>query len=174
MAAEVVPASGAAARPPLVLPVLLFGVPEIHRVARDLEALEAYIQQTTIRQGAGAALPKVSRGLDALAAENNYDLAQAGDRTALAAFLKEVIAHAPRVHISFAADPSAAFTGEIVRWFRTNTGPTVLVQIGLQPTIAAGCVVRTANRSFDCSLRQRFEAQKPTLKTALRGRGPHE
>ena len=67
------------------------------------------------------------------------------------------------IHISFAADPSAAFTDKIVAWFRENIHPFVLIQVGLQPTIAAGCVVRTANHSFDFSLRQHFTKQRQLL-----------
>jgi hypothetical protein len=152
-----------------VLPVLIFGVPEVHRAGRELEALETYFQERDLRKTIEAApMPKLSRSLDALAAENNCDLVKKEHRTLLAAFLKGVVDQAPRVHISFASDPSAAFTGKVVEWFRRQTSPIVLVQVGLQPNIAAGCILRTPNKSFDFSLKHRFDAQRSLLVTSLR------
>lgn len=152
-----------------VLPVLLFGLPEVHRVARELAALEEYFTQAALRKTIGAApVPETSRSLQALAAENNRDLVKAADRKLLEVFLQRVVNDAPRVHISFSSDPTAAFTGKMVSWFRRNISPIVLVQVGLQPTIAAGCVLRTSNKMFDFSLRRRFEAQRPLLAAALK------
>ena len=74
------------------------------------------------------------------------------------------------MHISFAADPSASFTEKIVAWFRENIHPNILVQIGLQPNIAAGCVVRTANKIFDFSLRENFNQSQQSLIDAIGGK----
>jgi hypothetical protein len=158
-----------------VLPVLVFGITEVHRVTRELNDLEDYFTQTELRKTIEAApVPKTSRSLEALAVENNCDLVKAADRKLLLAFLKGVIEKAPRIHISFSSDPSAAFTGKVVEWFRRNTSPIVLVQVGLQPTIAAGCVLRTPNKMFDFSLRQRFEVQRALLATSLQSGTLHE
>lgn len=158
------PTGGKGPNANFVLPVLVFGVPEVHRVGRELEALEAYFLEREIRKAIeDAPVPKVSRSLEALAAENNCDLVKKDHRALLAAFLKGVIAEAPRVHISFASDPSSAFEAKIVEWFRKKISPIILVQIGLQPSIAAGCVLRTSNKMFDFSLRHRFESQRSLL-----------
>ena len=117
------------------------------------------------------ALPQVSRLLNALATENHKDLMQPADRAALAVFLRDIIEHAPTLHISFATDPSAAFTAKIVGWLRANIHPLTLVQLGLQPSIAAGCVVRTTNKVFDMSLRDRFSQHMAVLLEALEGGG---
>lgn len=156
----------------MTLPTLIFGSVEAHRLQRELEALEEYAQQATIRNKADKqplTLPQVSRLLNALATENHKDLLKADDRAALAVFLQQVITYAPTLHISFATDPSAAFTAKIVGWLRSNIHPLVLVQLGLQPSIAAGCVVRTTNKVFDLSLRDRFSQQKSVLLTVLEG-----
>ena len=148
----------------MVLPVLVFGMAEVQRLIRELEALEQYFQQSALRSpGTQPQLPKVSRTLEAYGAENKCNLLVQKDRVVLAAFLKEASESAPRVHISFATDPSAAFTGKVVDWFRRTVHPAVLVQVGLQPTIAAGCVVRTPNKQFDFSLRHRFDIQSIML-----------
>jgi hypothetical protein len=36
-------------------------------------------------------------------------------------------------------------------------------QVGLQPTIAAGCVVRTSNKVFDMSLKEHLTEQEQYL-----------
>jgi len=154
----------------LELPVLIFGPVEIHRLQRELESLEDYMTQANIREkGKQAPLPKTSRLLEGLAGNNNFNLLLAEDRKKLATFLKNVGMKAPVIHISFAADPSSAFTAKIVAWFRTNIHPYALVQLGLQPSIAAGCVVRTSNKSFDFSLRNRFHDKRALLLESIEG-----
>jgi F0F1-type ATP synthase delta subunit len=157
----------------LELPILIFGPAEVHRLQRELEALEDYLRQAAIREpGKQPPLPKTSRILEALAGNNRFNLLVEADRTELEAFLAQVSSKAPVVHISFAADPSSAFTAKVVAWLRTNVHPYALLHLGLQPTIAAGCMVRTNNRSFDFSLRQRFYDQRQLLIESLRASSP--
>lgn len=157
-------------RAQLKLPTLVFGMVEIRRLQRELEALEEYMHQENIRQvktKTAAPLPRVSRLLDALASENNCNLLKQQERNLLQQFLQQLMASAPTIHISFASDPSAAFTAKIVAWLRTHVHNNILLQIGLQPSIAAGCVVRTQNQVFDLSLRNHFEAQKQQFTAVL-------
>lgn len=150
------------------LPVLVFGIVEVRRLQRELEALDEFMHQAEIRDpGKQAALPRVSRLLDALASDNHLNLLQPETRQQLTAFLESVEQNAPTINISFASDPSASFISKMVSWLRSNIHPQALLQIGLQPTIVAGCVVRTANQSFDFSLRERFSEQRPLLLKAL-------
>ncbi len=140
-----------------VLPTLIFGLPEVRRLKRELESLDDFLRQSTIRDpGRQPQLPRLSRLCEALAAENGLNLLQEADRQQLQAFLGSLEGQAPTLHISFAADPSSAFTAKIVTWLRTQIHPYALLQVGLQPTIAAGCIVRTANKEFDLSLGQEF------------------
>jgi hypothetical protein len=151
-----------------MLPVLIFGIVEVRRLKREIEALDEYMRQTGLREpGKQPALPRVSRLLDALAADNSRSLLQETARKELYDFLSSVETDAPSVHISFASDPSSAFTAKVVTWLRTNIHPAVLVQTGLQPTMAAGCVLRTPNHSFDFSLRSRFDKRRDLLLNAL-------
>lgn len=154
----------------LELPTLVFGPIEVRRLQRELDSLEEYIQQSEIRsKGRQAPLPKTSRLLDALAGNNNLNLLTAESRSLLKQFLANVDSKAPIIHISFAADPSSAFTAKIVAWLRTNIHPYALLHLGLQPSIAAGCIVRTQNRAFDFSLRNRFHEQRALLLEAIGG-----
>jgi F0F1-type ATP synthase delta subunit len=155
-----------------VLPVVVFGTIELHRIQRELEALEDYFAQSQIRAaGKQVPLPQLSRLLYGMAADNDLNLLIQEQRTKLAALLKEIADSAPVVHISFAADPSSNFTAKIVEWFRKNIHPYCMVQLGLQPAIAAGCVLRTPNHILDFSLAHHFSDKRELLVTALAG-GP--
>lgn len=166
------------AREQFVLPVQVFGVVEVRRLSRELEAVDEYLHQANLREGGskqGGLLPKVSRLLDATASENHLNLLQSDDRQQLAKALKQTLEQAPVVHMSFASDPSALFLEKIVGWLRDNVHPLVLIRLGLQPSIAAGCVLRTANRAFDFSLRHHFTEQRDLLLYSLEGGSqPHE
>jgi F0F1-type ATP synthase delta subunit len=152
------------------LPTIVFGPVEIHRLLRELEAVDEFIEQAQIREsGKQPTLPKTSRTLDATASNNNLNLLIETDRKKLKQFLESVQSKAPVIHMSFAADPSATFTAKIVAWLRTNIHPYALLQLGLQPTLAAGCIMRTPNRTFDFSLRNRFSDKRDLLIAAIDG-----
>lgn len=164
-------AHDAAQAKPMTLPTLVFGMVEVRRITRELESLDEFLRGMAIRRQTKFEMPRVSRMLDALASENGCDLLKGAHRTLLMNFLKQVQANAPSIHMSFAADPSSAFTAKIVGWLRANIHPLTLLQIGLQPTIAAGCVVRTTNHVLDLSLRSQFAAQKQLLIDAINTSG---
>jgi F0F1-type ATP synthase delta subunit len=152
----------------LKLPTLVFGIVEIRRMRREVEALEDFVKQAEIREpGKQQQLPRTSRLLDALATDNNLQLLQPGHRKYISNFLHAVETEAPNIHISFAIDPSSAFTAKIVTWLRANIHPFTLLEVGVQPTVAVGCVVRTTNKVFDFSLRERFTNSQELLIKAL-------
>ena len=154
------------ANPTFVLPVAVVGSADVNRLQLELEALEDYLRQRQ-QTGQPLKLPKMSRLLENLAEQNSADLLVQADRDRLEAFLKAVQQHAPTIHFSFAAEPSAAFTQKVLTWLRSNISSYILLQIGLQPTIAAGCVVRTTNKIFDMSLRQYLDNNRQLLMDAL-------
>ena len=159
-----------AARPAsvLALPTLVFGMVEVHRLQRELEALDEYFRQSEIREaGKQPPLPRVSRLLDACVEDNHLNLVMPEDRQRLTEFLRKIASTAPTIHVSFAADPSSAFTAKIVAWLRGNIHPQALLQLGLQPNIAAGCIVRTNNKVFDFSLRKHFDTRRDLLIDAI-------
>ena len=145
---------------------------DVSRLRREIAALENYMEQEALRHPGApqAKLPKTSRLLDELAQSNNLNLLEQSTRQHLDGFLADVAAHAPVVHISFAADPSSAFLQKIVLWFRQNVHPGVLIRVGLQPTIAAGCAVQTTNQYFDLSLRRQLQAHRDDLIAHLRAK----
>lgn len=151
-----------------VLPTLILGPADVNRTLLELEALDEYIVQAKTQKGVEAKLPKTSRTLESLAEINEADLLMPDDSQHLKAFLQSVQQHAPVLHISFAAEPSAAFTARIVEWLRANVSKYTLLQVGLQPSIAAGCVLRSTNKVFDMSLRRYLQDSKPKMVELMR------
>lgn len=155
----------------LQLPTIAIGRTDIVRLQRELEALGDYLHQAALRKSAAdeIKLPKTSRVLDDFMTLNKLNLLHREDHDRAVAELQTVVTQAPRLHISFSTEPSAAFLAKLVGWLRENIHPTVLVQVGLQPGIAAGCIVRTPNRQFDLSLGQSFAKNRELLISQLRG-----
>lgn len=156
--------------PGLQLPVGVVGPGDVRQLRRNLEQLEDTLQQMRLRTNAPVAkLPRASRALEEFAATNRLNLLLPDDRQRAAAFLGNVLAHAPVLHMSFAAEASRAFTTEIILWLRQNIAADVLLSVGLEPTLAAGCMLRTPVRQYDLSLRARFAAQTGLLAEKLHG-----
>lgn len=153
----------------LALPTNVVGKVDIGRLLREVEALEGFIEASAIREpGTQPRMPKTSRLLDEILQQNKLNALVDNDRRRLKEFLEAVKAEAPILHISFGADPSPLFAQKLTKWLREQIHPLVLLQIGLQPSIGAGCIVRTTNKQFDFSLRQRLMNQRELLVRKLK------
>jgi len=150
------------------LPIAVTTPVDIARLLRELEQLEEFLVQASLR-GAGTpvAVPRTSAHLDQLGQLNKLNLVSADDRQRLKLFLDAVKAQAPRLHVSFSADPPEAFIEKLMAWLRREIHGLVLITIGLQPNIGAGCVIRSTNKYFDLSLRQDFEKKRSLLRDAI-------
>jgi F0F1-type ATP synthase delta subunit len=104
-----------------------------------------------------------------LAEDNQLNLLEEAARKQLKSQLDDLMKRAPQLHISFATDPQPKVVEEILNWLRSNVHPETLLIIGLQPSIAAGCMLRTPNKIFDMSLRQHLENQESFLKKLIQG-----
>jgi hypothetical protein len=161
-------AATATAPKTLGLPPLVSSPADVGRLIRELEAIDERFLQLKLRRGGGQpSLPKTSYLLDRLAGLNGFNLLDGNDRQRLRDFLELVKQQAPLLHISFSADPTPAFLEKLMAWLRQEIHAQVLVSIGLQPNIGAGCIVRTTNRRFDFSLRQNFIESRPLLISKL-------
>lgn len=146
------------------LPLLVVGQMDIIRLQRELETIDETLLSHTLRQQATEAhMLKTSRLMDQLININKLNLLQRSDRERLARFLKTVKERAPVLHISFSADPTPSFMERLMAWLRQEIHPQVLVSTGVQPTLAAGCVVRSTNKYFDFSLHQNFTDKRDIL-----------
>lgn len=153
-----------------VLPLAVVSQGDAMRLKRELEVLSDYVRQAELRQPGTPlkALPKTSTSLDAFAGDNKLNLLKHDDREAALNFLSRLADQAPVVHISFASEPSATFMRKLTRWFRDQIDPHVLVNVGLEPSIAAGFTLRTLNRYHDFSLRQQFSDHRDILLKGLK------
>ncbi len=156
------------------LPLSIVGHGDASRLRRELLEIDSFIKQAALRQPGTPLkrLPKESMGLSDFLDTNKLNLLKEEDRAAAIAFVNELVDKAPVVHISFAADPSSVFISKITDWFRQNIDRLVLVNIGLEPSIAVGCTLRTDNHFHDFSLRKRFDSQRQLLLSKLKESRP--
>lgn len=145
----------------ITIPTNIVSPTDIARLAREIESLDNFFREQAIRAGgAPTSMPRVSKLMDQLAADNQLNLLNETDRGELGSLLSGLHKQAPVMHISFSVDPPGPYIQKIVDWLRRNIDPHVLVTVGLQPNIGAGCVVRTTNKLFDFSLREFFYNQR--------------
>lgn len=153
----------------LHFPISVVTKVDVGRLAREVDQVDDFLKQAAIRTpGTPVKLPRTSRLFDEIVQANQLNMLHDADRQRLKDFLKEVQTHAPIMHISFSADPSPLFTQRLITWLRAEIHPLVLLQIGLQPNMGAGCVVRTTNKYFDLSLRDRFKQNGDVLASLLK------
>lgn len=155
---------------PMRLPTSIVSTGDARRLRRDIAALEETLQAIRLRTNAPVAkLPRLSRMLEEFASTNRLNLLMPDDRHHMTVFMEYVIKKAPVMHISFASEATRKFTTELVVWLRTNYDSEMLLEVGLEPNIAAGCVVRTTNKMFDFSLIKHLQDQRALLMEKLLG-----
>jgi len=146
------------------LPMLAANPGDITRLSRELDSIDDALLESEVRHGAdNVKLPRTSQLMDQLVELNKLNLLHKTDRKLVKQFLETVIKQAPVVHMSFSTDPSAVFLEKLMTWLRREIHPQLLLTVGLQPTLGAGCVMRTTNHQFDFSLRQDFAKKRGLL-----------
>lgn len=154
----------------LKLPLSVVTKVDVGRLYREVETIDNFLSQAAIREpGTTVKMPKTSRLFDETLEVNKINVLHDQERARLYEFLKQIRTDAPILHMSFSADPSPLFTQKLISWLRSELHPLVLLQIGIQPNIGAGCVVRTSNKYFDFSLRSRFQNNSTALANLLKG-----
>ncbi|HET7529064.1 MAG TPA: F0F1 ATP synthase subunit delta [Candidatus Saccharimonadales bacterium] len=155
---------------PLKLPPSIVGQVDIIRLSRELSALSDFFVGAQAREsGTPVQPPQTSRSLELLAKENGISLLDEKSRDQLLKQLEEIGRNAPSFHISFAVEASPKSLERILVWLRQNIHPQVLLQVGLQPAIAGGCILRTTNRILDLSLRSKLNSETEYLSKLISG-----
>jgi hypothetical protein len=155
------------------LPISVVGRIDAGRLLREVELIDEFLSQMAIREpGSAVKMPKTSRLFDEILTVNKINVLHTDDRQRLMSFLINVKAKAPVLHMSFSADPSPLFVQKLIAWIRQEIHPLALLQVGLQPNMGAGCVVRSTNKYFDFSLRERFKGKRQLLVERLHGSVP--
>lgn len=154
----------------LRLPLDVVSKSDTSQLTRELTSLnDFFISVGKRKPGSRVHLPPLSRLLEKLAQENNANLINEKQRQQLLQGLKNISSSAPILHISFASEPSPLVVEKILDWLRTNIDVRILLQVGLQPSIAAGCELRTPNKTFDMSLRSHLKTQQDFLVQLIQG-----
>ncbi len=152
------------------LPNGVVGRVDVGRLLREAKNLDEFFTQAAIREpGQNVKMPKTSRMMDELLHVNNINVLVEAERVRLQEALQIVKEQAPLLHMSFNADPSPLFTTRLIDWLRREIHPFVLLQVGLQPSIGAGSILRTTNKAFDFSLKHRFAERRQILVSRLVG-----
>lgn len=132
------------------------------------DVLNKYIENT-IREEQGVDFkdrPDVASNLALLVAENKLEVSVETLKS-LKQWLEHLKDHAPVVRFTFASDPNPEFLGKLVTWLRHESGRFVLIRYGIQPTIAAGCLMYTPARRYDFSLRHRLLSSGQVFREVL-------
>lgn len=138
-------------------------------IARELEWREQAAVKALVTQKAPSRdeLPPLSpEAEDVLAAWCGGRTPEEQDVRGLSEFLKTY--HPVTVHLTMAALPVREQRDRLVTWFRKNCHPDTLIAFTADRTIGGGIVVRTPNRVFDLSFRQRLERGKGHIPEAVR------
>lgn len=155
---------------PLKLPPSVVGQVDVIRLSRELAALNDFFVGAQAREaGTPVQTPQTSRALELLAKENDISLLDEKSRDRLLDQLQEIGKNAPSFHISFAVEASPKTLERILVWLRENIHPQLLLQVGLQPAIAGGCILRTTNRILDLSLRSKLLSETEYLSKLISG-----
>lgn len=160
-------APAAAAPAGLLLPPTVVSRSDVSRCLRELQQLDDFFHQASVRGQRVEQLPKISHVLESLVKANGLNLLHPQSREQLKPFLTQIKASGPVVHLTFPSAASSQFIARILEWFRGEAHPHTMLHIGLQPELAAGFTVRTTNKSFDFSFRKKFEQSKQKLVEAL-------
>lgn len=151
------------------LPISIVTKVDVGRLLREVSAIDDFLEQAAIRQpGTALKLPKTTRIIDEFVTANKVNLLTEAERKALIQFLTAIREKAPEIHMSFSTEPSAAFIQKLIDYLRQNIHPHILLQVGLQPTIGAGFMMRTTNKYYDFSLRTTLRAKHQILIDNLR------
>mgnify|MGYP000847545452 CR=1 FL=1 len=151
----------------LKLPTTIASRRDIIRVHREIRSFIDTTTQSIMRHDNPIKYPAISEQLRALAVANQIDLTEPKTCESLLKKVDHIKEHAPSVHVSFPVEPTADILERLVVWFRKEIDPFIVIQVGIQPTIAAGVVVRTPNHQFDFSLRRHLYQNRHKLGEAL-------
>lgn len=151
----------------LSLPIQVVSLSDVSRLEREIESINDFFEKSSIQGADAKNIPQISLSMRSIIEDNNLNIIDKVDRKKLTDFIVGLKTSAQIVNISFAVEPKPEILMKLLQWFRTNAGPNVLLRVGLQPNIAAGCIVRTQNKYFDLSFKHQFSESKSKLAQAL-------
>jgi F0F1-type ATP synthase delta subunit len=152
----------------LTLPTAIASRQDITNVHRELRLFDDAAMQSVMRHENPVKYSPISAKLRSLVQQNQIDLRDDGARKKLLSSLDALKNSAPTIHISFPNEPTPEALQKLVSWLRKEIDPRIVIRVGVQPTLAAGVMVRTPNHQFDFSLRQHLHKNRDKLIEVLR------
>lgn len=155
---------------PLVLPDFIYSKAQVHALVAEILRIEDFLRSTRTRQpGTKMSLPKTTTNLDRFAEANKRNVLNHSHRTELAQFLRTVYKHSPVLVMGVGIDYNSKFIEGIVNWFRLNVDEKILFQVRPQAKLGLGCIIRVRHKTYDFSLKKRFDDVDEVLRSALAG-----
>ncbi len=157
------------ATPPslLVLPNFIQTKDQVLALIKELLALEDFLYRARVRQsGTKMSLPPTTKELDKFATANKRNILNHIHRLELAKFLRKVAQQAPVV-VVYSAGHDNRLIEAVVTWFRSHIHAQTLFQLSVYSKVGGGCMVRIKHKTYDFSLRSRFDKAVPDLHQAL-------
>ena len=140
-----------------ILPLSVTQKIDISRLIRELNLVDDHLKQSSILKPDQKVQLKASTKLAELINLNHINYNDQEVRTSLINWLEKLKASAPVINISFSVEADEEVVSKITQWFRREISPNCLLVVGLIPSIGVGCVVRTNNKVFDMSLKNRLK-----------------
>ena len=151
------------------VPASIVTMHDIGKLQRELSAIQTFFTNAAMRKSGGSlGLPGTTTQLDNIAKQYDCNLLQSEDRVSLEKELLNIRHFARPVDISFAGIPSPLFLQKIVTWFRSNIDEDIVLNVGHEPSIAAGCIIRTPHKTYDLSVSHKLSQQRQTLLDLIR------
>jgi hypothetical protein len=138
-----------------ILPNSIYSPDHLRFCINELKDYAGLLEQRT--RGSAIPLPELSiESTDLLTEIKGADSSRPDVVTALALELQRHLEAAPHVTVTLPAPPPHGLKIELVRWFRANTRPEVMLEFLVNPDIAGGMVVRANSKVFDFSFRSQL------------------
>ncbi len=157
-----------------VLPEQVVTRADFLHLINQLEQLDADLTTASVQARVGAKTtqpPTVSPLVEAFVSTNQLDIRDSTARTQLITRLRSLKDTLPVVHMTFATRADQHSLQTLVAWLRQSIHPMSVVTVGLQPELISGVYIRTANRVYDLSVRQKLSEGRHLLNEAVEAIG---
>ena len=130
----------------------------LEAVSFEVERLRSWLSDSEVKQKVGAtAAGEPSRSPETQALIDGWLEGKPMTADTLGELIAELAKLKPiTVHVTLAALPGEGLKLTLIEWFRKNCRPDLLISFSADRTIGGGLVIRTPNRIFDYSFRQRL------------------
>lgn len=158
------------APPKISLPTFVRTKEQVHNLIKEILSIEDFLYKARVRQtGTKMSLPQTTAELDQFAEANQRNVLNHAHRLELAKFLRAVYKKAPVVSVYFAVGNDQQFINGVVQWFRTQIHAQTLFHLSPHTKLGAGCIVRIRHKTYDFSLKKRFDDKMSVLQNTLKG-----